>query len=225
MYQAHAHFGYSDYPAGQLRTSTLQLSRFLTAFMQGGEINGTRILDSSTVSLMTTIQFPQVRSDQGLILWKQLLNSRWIWGHTGGDLGVHTAMFYSPAEGTGVVLLCNAEGIYSGFWTLMLTVLFDYAVTSIEDEIILPISCKLSQNFPNPFNPTTKIKYSIPQTSNVVIKVFDILGNEIETLVNEEKQIGTDEITWNAEQLPSGVYFYRLQANDFVETKKMVLMK
>jgi hypothetical protein len=94
-------------------------------------------------------------------------------------------------------------------------------------------SFNLSQNFPNPFNPSTKIKYSIPQTSNVVVKVFDILGNEIETLVNEEKQTGTYEITWYAENLPSGVYFYRIQTGDpstssghsFVETKKMVLLR
>jgi len=83
----------------------------------------------------------------------------------------------------------------------------------------------LFSNYPNPFNPSTKIKYSIPQSSNAVIKVFDIIGNEIETLVNEEKSVGTYEVTWYAESLPSGIYFYRLQAGTFVETKKMVLMK
>ncbi len=60
---------------------------------------------------------------------------------------------------------------------------------------------------------------------SVQLKVFDILGNEIETLVNEEKPAGTYELTWNAENLPSGVYFYRIQAGSFTETKKMVLMK
>jgi hypothetical protein len=68
----------------------------------------------------------------------------------------------------------------------------------------------LFQNYPNPFNPLTKIKYSIPQSSNVVIKVYDILGNEVETLVNEEKQTGTYEITWYTKTLSSGIYFYRL---------------
>ncbi|MCU0344521.1 MAG: T9SS type A sorting domain-containing protein, partial [Ignavibacterium sp.] len=76
-----------------------------------------------------------------------------------------------------------------------------------------------------PFNPSTKIKYSIPQLSNVVIKVFDILGNEIETLVNEEKSAGTYEVIWSASQLPSGVYFYQLKAGDFISTKKMILLK
>ena len=71
----------------------------------------------------------------------------------------------------------------------------------------------------------TKINYSVPQTSNVVITVFDILGNEIETLINEEKPTGNYEITWYAETLPSGIYFYQMKANNYVETKKMVLMK
>jgi len=98
-------------------------------------------------------------------------------------------------------------------------------VVSVEDENQLPVVFSMEQNYPNPFNPSTKIKYSVPQSSNVVIKVFDILGNEVETLINEEKAIGTYELTWYAENLPSGIYFYRLQTGDFVETKKMVFMK
>jgi hypothetical protein len=88
-----------------------------------------------------------------------------------------------------------------------------------------PTEFLLSNNFPNPFNPSTKIKYSIPQSSNVVIKIFDVLGNEIETLVNEEKPTGTYELMWNAANLPSGVYFYQLKACSFVQTKKMILLK
>jgi len=100
-------------------------------------------------------------------------------------------------------------------------------VSFIEEEEIyeIPANYNLSQNYPNPFNPSTKIRYSIPQSSNVVIEVFDILGNEIETLVSEEKTAGTYEKTLYAENLPSGVYFYRLQAGSFVEIKKMVLLK
>jgi len=100
-------------------------------------------------------------------------------------------------------------------------------VTSIEqsDDDIVISDFVLEQNYPNPFNPSTKIIYSIPKSSDVVIKVFDIIGNEIETLVNEEKGTGTFEITWYAEQLPSGIYFYTLKAGDFIETKKMILIK
>jgi len=100
-------------------------------------------------------------------------------------------------------------------------------VTFVEDEEIdeVPTEYKLSNNFPDPFNPSTKLRYSVPQSSQIQIKIFDILGNEIETLVNEEKPIGTYEIVWYAENLPSGVYFYRLQAGDFVEIKKMILLR
>jgi photosystem II stability/assembly factor-like uncharacterized protein len=100
-------------------------------------------------------------------------------------------------------------------------------VSFVEEEQIdeIPTEFLISNNFPNPFNPSTKIKYSVPQLSNVVIKVFDLLSNEIETLVNEEKPAGTYELTWNAESLPSGVYFYQLRAGSFMDTKKMLLLK
>jgi hypothetical protein len=88
-----------------------------------------------------------------------------------------------------------------------------------------PTSFMLSQNYPNPFNPSTTFEYSIAKQSSVLIRIYDLIGNEIETLVNEEKPVGTYELTWNASNLPSGVYFYQLQAGDFVETKKMILMK
>jgi hypothetical protein len=97
--------------------------------------------------------------------------------------------------------------------------------TSVATQPGIPSKYELSQNYPNPFNPLTKIKYSVPQYSNIILKVFDLLGNEIETLVNEEKPAGTYELTWSAASLPSGVYFYQLRAGSFVETKKMMLMK
>ena len=83
----------------------------------------------------------------------------------------------------------------------------------------------LSQNWPNPFNSSCAIKYSIPKSSQVSLKIFNTLGEEIATLVNEEKSAGTYELTWNAANIPSGVYFYRLQAGDFVQTRKMILLK
>ncbi len=100
-------------------------------------------------------------------------------------------------------------------------------VSFVEEEQIddVPAEYLLTQNYPNPFNPSTKIRYSVPQSSNVKIKVFNILGNEIESLVNEEKPFGTYEITWYAANLPSGIYFYKITAGNFIETKKMILMK
>jgi len=83
----------------------------------------------------------------------------------------------------------------------------------------------LSQNYPNPFNPTTTIKYSIPKLNFVTIKIYNVLGIEVATLVNEEQTVGTYELNWNAANLPSGVYFYQLRAGNYVETKKMILLR
>jgi len=100
-------------------------------------------------------------------------------------------------------------------------------VSFVDEEQIntIPTDFLLSQNYPNPFNPSTKIKYSVSQSSKVVLKVFDFLGNEIETLINEEKPAGSYELTWVAANLPSGVYFYQLKAGSLLETKKMILLK
>jgi hypothetical protein len=94
-----------------------------------------------------------------------------------------------------------------------------------DDETTTPGTFSISQNYPNPFNPATKITYSIPNSSQVIIKVYDILGNEVATLKNERMQEGRYEITFDASALSSGVYFYRISANEFVDTKKMILMK
>jgi Secretion system C-terminal sorting domain/Beta-propeller repeat len=83
----------------------------------------------------------------------------------------------------------------------------------------------LEQNYPNPFNPTTKIKYSIPISEFVTLKIYDVLGNEVETLVNEEKPSGSYEVEFVADGLTSGIYFYKLQTGSFVETKKMIILK
>ncbi|NNG27336.1 MAG: T9SS type A sorting domain-containing protein, partial [Ignavibacteriaceae bacterium] len=89
----------------------------------------------------------------------------------------------------------------------------------------IPESFLLKQNYPNPFNPITKIKYQIPELSFVTLKVYDVLGSEVATLVNEEKPVGNYEIKFNGIGLTSGIYFYQLRAVSFVETKKMVFMK
>jgi hypothetical protein len=103
--------------------------------------------------------------------------------------------------------------------------LFFNTTTDINEEKVNIESFALYQNYPNPFNPNTTISFSIPNSAKVELKVFNLLGQDIVTLVNQEKPAGTYEITWNAANLPSGVYFYRLQAGSFVQTRKMILLK
>jgi hypothetical protein len=95
----------------------------------------------------------------------------------------------------------------------------------ISNEDLLPVNYTLGQNFPNPFNPVTTIKYQIPHRSNVSLKIYDLLGNEVANLVNEEQEVGFYNIDFNAAKLSSGVYFYRLQTGSFIQTKKMILLK
>ena len=83
----------------------------------------------------------------------------------------------------------------------------------------------LDQNYPNPFNPSTKISYSIKEEGLVTLKVYDVLGNEIATLVNENKPAANYEVQFNASQLPSGMYIYKIQAGSFSDVKKMILTK
>jgi hypothetical protein len=83
----------------------------------------------------------------------------------------------------------------------------------------------LKQNFPNPFNPITTIQYQISEKSFVTLKVYDVLGNEVATMVNEEKDAGSYEVEFRGEKLTGGVYFYQINAGSYVKTKKMVLMK
>ncbi|OQY73910.1 MAG: hypothetical protein B6D44_05845 [Ignavibacteriales bacterium UTCHB2] len=99
------------------------------------------------------------------------------------------------------------------------------SVTSVEDDDEKYYSYKLSQNYPNPFNPITIISYSIKQEGLVTLKVCDILGKEVATLVNENKRSGTYEVNFNASNLPSGIYIYKLQSGIFSDVKKMLLIK
>ena len=106
-------------------------------------------------------------------------------------------------------------------------------VTTVNDDLSFINLYSLSNNYPNPFNPSTKITYTIPERSNVSLKVFDLLGSEVAELVNGEIEAGSYDISFNAANLPSGVYFYRLQVIDpesssgqgFVQTRKMILLK
>lgn len=97
---------------------------------------------------------------------------------------------------------------------------------SVDDKNLdIPSEFSLSQNYPNPFNPNTKISYLLPNAGNVTLKVFDVLGKEVATLVNEEKQVGSYEVQFDGNRLTSGIYFYQIKTGDFTETKKMILLK
>ncbi len=100
-------------------------------------------------------------------------------------------------------------------------------ITSIEsnNDSELPTNFTLEQNYPNPFNPSTTIRFSIPNTGNVSLKIYDLLGQEILTLVNEQLSAGSYNVNFNAGELTSGIYFYRIETGSFTATKKLMLVK
>jgi len=235
QYVANCHQGWPIYPSGFLRTTKIELEHLLSAYMNWGQYNGETILDSSTIDLMLSdhLGYPVPGDDdiQGLILYQNgRANDRWPWGHEGGWIyGARTSMFFQQDENWGVIFFMNMYfGLNSPTYLFLLNTLYDYAqeiTTDIEEISYVLKDFYLEQNYPNPFNPTTTIGYQIPEFSFVTIKVYDVLGIEIATLVNEEKPSGNYKMEFNASSLASGVYFYQLKAGNFVETKKMVLMK
>ena len=102
---------------------------------------------------------------------------------------------------------------------------FNDTTTDVPDGLSVPTEFKLEQNYPNPFNPATTIKFSVPQMEQVNLKVYDLLGREVITLVNEEKYPGTYEVKFDGSSLASGMYIYSFRAGDFIQTKKMILLR
>lgn len=139
---------------------------------------------------------------------------------------------FVPGTGTSTEIRSYSftdENISAGSYSYRLKQLdynstFEYSDV-IQIEIGTPIRFSLEQNFPNPFNPITTVSYSIKEKGMVTLKVFDILGNEVSTLVNEEEEAGNYNLKFNASSLSSGIYFYTLKAGEFISTKKMILLK
>ena len=123
----------------------------------------------------------------------------------------------------------NDQDLLSGNYTYRLKQVdfdgtFEYS-SEVEVEVITPTEFNLAQNYPNPFNPSTKITFSLPVDSKVSLKVFDMIGQEVASLVNQDLTAGVHNYVFNATGFNSGVYFYKLQAGNFVETKKMILLR
>jgi photosystem II stability/assembly factor-like uncharacterized protein len=138
----------------------------------------------------------------------------WLLQSTGTTFALYSMSFVSASTGWAVGYNGRILKTTNGGITV---------VQQVSNEI--PKSFSLSQNYPNPFNPNSKIKFQIPKSSDVKLVVYDVLGREVQTLINESISPGTYEVTFDGSNLPSGVYFYRLVAGNFVETKRLVLLK
>ncbi|MEX2633816.1 MAG: T9SS type A sorting domain-containing protein, partial [Balneolales bacterium] len=116
----------------------------------------------------------------------------------------------------GIILFDNLTGFVGG--------VYPKSITSIEDGET-PVAFELRQNYPNPFNPTTQIQYIVPSASHVTLQVYNVTGQLVQTLVNENRSSGVHTVSFDAANLSSGIYMYRIQAGDFTQIKKMIFIK
>jgi hypothetical protein len=135
------------------------------------------------------------------------------------------AGFFEPVEFIGAFDPSGAR--WDEGWTNYDPQNTDYTLTGVDEEYtnIIPAAYELSQNYPNPFNPATTISFVLPKSGNVKLTVYNTLGQEVEKLINGYKEAGKYNVTWNANNLPSGLYVYRLETENFVVSKKMTLLK
>jgi hypothetical protein len=156
--------------------------------------------------------------DVGTILRTTNSGATWVAQSSGTTALLYGVSFTDAKNGTAVGAGGTILRTTNGGWT-----------TSIDERDIadahLPSSFLLEQNYPNPFNPTTVIKYQLPANNFVTLKVYDIFGRELQTLVHERKNAGTHTVTFNAAGLPSGVYFCRMLTDDFSQTRRLLLLK
>jgi hypothetical protein len=192
----------NKYPSISVEFSTSPAQDFRAAFVQSPEGNG----------------FPRI------IKYKGYNGTSWSGSLQMSDPSNDPTGLQKPEVGSlgaGATIIAyagaNSNGVYfdNESWTPV----------GVDDDLLNLTEFELSQNYPNPFNPSTSIKFSVPDLSFVNITVYNLIGQEVTQLVNKELQKGYYEVSFNASNLPSGVYLYRLQAGNFAETKKMMLMK
>ena len=148
-----------------------------------------------------------------------------LWTKTIGGIIDDVGEYVQQTSDGGYILVGASSSFSSNHQKDVWLIRIDSDISEVKPSQSPPNKFQLFRNYPNPFNPSTRIRYSVLQNTQVQIKVFDVLGNEITTLINEEKPAGNYEVEIDASSLSSGVYFYQLKAGSFIETKKMILLK
>jgi endo-1,4-beta-xylanase len=180
--------------------ATTELPIFITELDIDGPSDGTQLTDYQRIFPLL-YEYPRV-------------NGITLWGWRPG--------LWRDAQGAYII---NADGSERPALVWLRNYLDTVEAVSVKNPGIQPFEYELSNNFPNPFNPATQIQYSIPRSSKVVLKIFDVLGREVQTLVNSMQPAGQYTVTFNARNLSSGLYFYSLSSENFHQVKKMLLAK
>ena len=180
--------------------------------------------NSHIIDLINGGNFPQGKADKKLHFSFSTSNDRFSCTSliSAFDQAQYAWLDFGPKEYT----FTNFEETYPFAFAEGLKFVFGNVSTGSEETgSVFPEDHRLRQNYPNPFNPTTTISYALPQAADVTLTIVDLLGRQIKEVASGTQLAGTYEVTFDAAGLPSGVYFYRLQAGDYVETKRMVLLQ
>jgi hypothetical protein len=205
-----------------------------------GRINAYRALQAIIIKLISPLNNSNGSIPQTLV-WNQLYGAASYSVQVATDINFTNPIFNesgitsTSVEAEGLIentdyywhvradnSICGVTPVWSETWEFTA---LDLRKIALQPNKNKPTSFSLSKNFPDPFNPITKIKYSLPEEASVTLKVFDILGREIATIVDEQKLAGLHEVDFSGTNLPSGVYFYKIQAGKFMDVKKMILTK
>ncbi len=219
------------YPCGWLKTSALHLTPYLIAYMNGGMVNGVRILEEATVDSMQTVQYPDMEvyfanMRWGLMTCEYTLDDRILWGHEGGSLGVTTLMYYCLEEENGAIMLSN--GMDPNCMIGVVGDLLDYAlqaasVPDLETRILF-------ENHPNPFYGITRVRFQLTREGPVRLGVYDLTGRVVRSLIQGIRPAGIHDIDWDGaddsgQRVDSGVYLFRLDAGRQQLIRKVTLVK
>ena len=177
--------------------------------------------------------------DTTMAMWRGINNCSSIADTIFNDNDIIGRKWNSSTGLSDIILYTNPEGVHEwprpANWGISATdLIWDFLKlhtrtisTKIEGDykLSIPTNFKLYQNYPNPFNPTTMIKYNLPKSSRIILKIYNLAGQAIETLVNEFQPAGEHEVIWQPKGLPSGLYFYKIQAGEYSDMKKLILQK
>ena len=215
LYFVNANTGYFSHSRGGYKVTT-----------NGGSSFSNVVLDTAIGTVFTSVYF--IDANTGFLTSLSMVNNNGkAYKTTNGGLTWGTQLSTAGIPLLSVLFLTPLTGYIAGYGLpqalLYKTITGGVSVQNISTEI--PSKYSLSQNFPNPFNPRTNIKFQVKSAGFIKLVVFDILGKEVVTLVNEKLQPGTYETTLDGSNLTSGVYFYKLITGDYAETKKMILVK
>ena len=249
---AHPWYGYSTLQD----TSSIYDTACYSLFWTGGsmfstakevalwshELFGGNVLNQNYTNQMVTFDtlnvpgFAPEFTGYGLGAWRYKMLGKEMWGGTGILFGYVDLVVYLPDSSISIAVLLN-ERRYAGTWNVqyrnafsvlyaLLGTVVDYPNDIEVNNKVLPLNYTLNQNYPNPFNPSTTIEFDLPRTGQVSLKVFNILGEEVATLVSERLSAGSYSYEWSRTGgIASGVYFYRLEVDGFVHMRKMLLLK